>query len=86
VLEESKTREYKFDVSKIPSTHDVDLIEESNGQLAYEWQHLLKKLEVRDWERHNESIKASPLPHPLFNMTPGVIREWEKLLKFDPFM
>ena len=80
VLEESKARGYKFDASKIPSIYDVDVIEESSGQLAYEWQHLLKKLEVRDRDRYNESIKVSPLPHPLFNIVPGVIREWEKVL------
>jgi hypothetical protein len=80
VLTESQHRGYCFDEAKLPSDPvDIEPIEESQGQLAYEWQHLLNKLSVRDPDRFQQwSTVKQPEPHPLFTMVPGKIKDWEK--------
>ena len=81
VLAESRRRDYCFDATKLPSdSTPVDPIEETMGQIAYEWQHLLKKLKVRDPDRfHRLSGLNHPEPHPFFTIIPGDIRQWEKV-------
>lgn len=81
VLAESKTREYHFDASKLPDRRSpIGPIEETSGQLAYEWRHLLAKLDVREpdlcrrWSRVRR-----PKPHPLFTIVAGNVRSWEKV-------
>jgi hypothetical protein len=78
-LSESEKRGYKFDGSKIPPTDFVEPIIETEGQLDYEWQHLLRKLQVRDPELYGQYIQRTPTPHPLFTLVPGEIREWENV-------
>jgi hypothetical protein len=50
----------------------------SDGQMAYEWQHLVAKLAQRapDWLA-GLAVDAAPLPHPLFRVTPGDVAPWE---------
>ena len=81
VLAESRRRGYRFDATKLPSeTAPVDPIEETRGQLAYEWQHLLNKLKGRDPDRfHRISGLKHPEPHPFFSIIPGGIKYWEKI-------
>ena len=80
VLAESKIRGYRFDAKKLPSTSaDVEPIYESTGQLAYEWQHLLKKLATRDPERYRAIRREKPEPHPLFNLIEGGVKSWENV-------
>ena len=81
VLAESKARGYHFDATKLPADAAPDeRIEETRGQLAYEWQHLLAKLDARDpllfrrWSR----VKR-PDPHPSFTIVAGDIRCWERV-------
>jgi hypothetical protein len=80
VHEESVRRDYDFDASKIGARHSRGKIKETHGQLLYEWQHLKRKLKNRDPKRLREfaSIKT-PVPHPLFRIIPGKVREWEKV-------
>ena len=79
VFIESQHRGYHFDLTKLPSQPcAVDPIEETQGQLAYEWNHLLKKLQVRDLDRFQQLYRLKyPEPHPFFTMLPGGIRSWE---------
>lgn len=80
VLEEAKARGYSFDASKILSTpSDVTAIEATEGQLLYEWRHLLAKLEQRDrpWYARQQRFDA-PESHPLFRVVPGGIADWER--------
>ncbi|HEY5079942.1 MAG TPA: DNA lyase, partial [Opitutaceae bacterium] len=55
-------------------------IPETKGQLMYEWRHLRVKLRARaplvarKWRG-----TAEPDPHPLFRITSGGVRSWEKL-------
>ena len=44
IYNESIKREYNFDSSKFAIVDAVDRIEESEGQLQYEWSHFLNKL------------------------------------------
>lgn len=80
VLAESKTRGYHFDAGKLPPPEPgVEPIEETSGQLNYEWRHLMKKLADRDPERCVRlSGLTCPEAHPLFTIVPGGIRSWEK--------
>ena len=86
VLAESHARGYRFDAAKFPApAATVDRIEETQGQLAYEWQHLLAKLAVRDPERRERQAAVGlPEPHPLFLIVPGGIRSWEVVAGAGP--
>lgn len=78
VLAESRARGYNFDAAKINETAQAPPIEETTGQLEYEWRHLLAKLAARApalWEKWKD---ARPEPHPLFTLTEGPVRDWEK--------
>ncbi len=80
VLAESRRRAYKYDGSKIDQTAQAFPIDETSGQLAYEWNHLLKKLEERDnqrWASYTNIIQ--PDHHPFFNIIGGNVRGWEKV-------
>jgi len=83
VAEEAKRREYTFDDSKIlkrasPRTR----IAVSRGQLKYETEHLLKKLNNRTPPLYKMWARKSILPtHPLFRSFAGGIAAWEKITK-----
>ena len=83
VLIESEKRGYHFDKTKLPvQCIPVDFIMESQGQLDYEWQHLLKKLRVRNPDRFRSvSNVKSPDPNPIFRIVPGGISSWESIPK-----
>lgn len=83
VLEESRGRGFHFNKTKLPSrTSEVETIEDSKGQLTYEWQHFLKKLSVRDADRFRRiSDNTSPKPHPLFTIVAGEISSWKHVGK-----
>lgn len=79
VHEESVRRGYHFDRSKIGAKKFCGQIAETKGQLLYEWKHLKAKLAVRDVARHRAS-RSVPVPehHPLFRLTEGDVRAWER--------
>lgn len=82
VLKESRERNYNFNANKIDETTTAPSIEETSGQLDYEWHHLLEKLKRRDPERFKESQAIErPDAHPLFHMVDGGVRKWEKIIK-----
>ncbi len=76
---EAEVRDYRFDRSKIWSDSPVNIISETDGQLIYEWNHFLRKLESRNREQF-DSMKdlKDPKPHPLFNVVQGEIQFWER--------
>jgi len=80
VAKEADKRRYSFDSSKIEKCKPSPKIEETDGQLLYEWQHLKDKLAVRNPAKLKE-IQGIEIPdsHPLFRIVPGAIRDWEKL-------
>lgn len=78
VHEEAVRRGYRFDATKITATRHGGLIDATDGQLAYEFEHLQRKLAVRDHARFQElQIVTQPAAHPLFRIVPGPIAAWE---------
>lgn len=79
VAKNAKERGYAFDESKIVACKECAQIEETEGQLMYEWRHLKRKLTVRNQGCYEKVEKiATPDPHPLFTIIPGDVRDWEK--------
>lgn len=78
VWDEAILRGYRFDRTKISDFGFVTRLAVTDGQLAFEREHLLRKLAVRDPSRYavlkNETDFA---PHPLFCVVPGEIENWE---------
>jgi hypothetical protein len=79
IAEEAKRRDYTFDESKILVCNFTGQLEETSGQLLYEWKHLKNKLRSRapNLYRKFKSV-ITPEPHPLFRIVPGHVRPWEK--------
>ncbi len=79
LADEADERGYRFDRTRIltPATPEPLLVV-TDGQLEYEWRHLLAKLERRspaDWMRWRHAV---PEPHPVFALVPGPIADWER--------
>ncbi len=76
---EARRRGYHFDASKIARPRLHGRMEETRGQLLYEWRHLRAKLRRRSPEayRRVRSV-ARPEAHPLFRVVPGGVRDWER--------
>jgi hypothetical protein len=57
-----------------------DVIEVTTGQLIYEWNHYLNKLEKRNNDLYQELMHITcPEPHPLLEVVEGDIESWEKV-------
>ena len=80
ILEESRSRGYRFDAAKVPRHRSVPTLTVTSGQLAYEWKHLTAKVRRRnpEWARRIRGV-AKPSPHPLFRIVEGEIETWERL-------
>lgn len=81
IVIEAAQRGYKFDEGKIISRCPVSLIPVEQGQIEYEWRHLLDKLKQRSplsYEKLKGSIQ--PASHPLFYLVEGGIAPWEKII------
>lgn len=78
VYQEAVKRDYNFDKSKFKSCDKPISINVSQGQIEYEFKHLLSKLNVRDKERYVLFKKEINIEsHPLFTIVPGGIESWE---------
>ena len=79
VAREAESRGYRFEISKIVSADECELIEETDGQLRYEWKHLKTKLATRSPDVYKR-IRGVETPehHSLFMIVKGGIRDWEK--------
>ena len=79
VLAEAEARGYRFDRSKIGPIRRGMRIDCTDGQLSFEWQHLMRKL-----GRRSPAIRkrlrgvTRPEPHPLFRIRPGPAEPWER--------
>jgi hypothetical protein len=78
VQAEAVRRGYRFDAQKIAHSGPAAPIDVTDGQVAYERQHLLAKLRVRA-PPMAERLAADVAPelHPLFHLVPGAIAPWE---------
>ena len=81
---EASERGYRFDVGRInqpaePGTQ-ASRLPVTEGQVAFEWGHLLAKLAERTPDRHAELQGTVDVQlHPLFVMVPGLVEPWERV-------
>ncbi len=79
IWSEAAKRNYNFDKRKFIELNDIDPINVTSGQIEFEKEHLLRKLEVRDAKKYNEILDINNYEtHPLFNRINGEIEPWEK--------
>jgi hypothetical protein len=79
VLVEAKARGYSFDGSKVGRIRSRVGLVSTEGQLQFEWQHLLKKLKARSPAHYRRLRQVkSPEPHPMFTILPGQAEPWER--------
>lgn len=78
VCEEASRRGYSFDAAKVGALSSVEPLAATQGQLDYEWAHLQAKLHQRApaWLAGLEPVAALE-PHPLFQIVPGPVAQWE---------
>jgi hypothetical protein len=76
VQREAEQRGYRFDASKIADNTGGVTLQVTRGQLAYEAEHLRRKLLRRDPVRLR--TRAGVRPHPMFVVTRGGIEPWER--------
>lgn len=79
---EAKRRNYRFDISKIEPITIMGEITVTRGQLKFEFNHLLKKIEARDRGKFEE-LRKGPAdqiePNPIFRVVDGDLEPWEKM-------
>lgn len=75
---ESVHRDYCFDAQKIGRGAAREPLVVTRGQLDYEWEHLVRKLEARapEWLDQLGAIKR-PQAHPCFRVIAGGVEAWE---------
>ena len=79
IYTEARRRGYAFDPAKIGRRRIAERIPETSGQLAYEWNHFLSKLSVRDPMRRQALQRIDgPEAHPCFRIVAGGVRRWER--------
>lgn len=79
IHEEATLRGYNFDRSKIGPVRTVAAIRVTQGQLDFEWEHLLAKLAVRSPSLHARSLGVvNPACHPQFHRCLGPVEPWER--------
>jgi len=79
VHSDATLRGYAFDRSKVGPVRPVASISVTSGQVAYEWEHLLRKLSQRNAGVYRQ-WRALKMPecHPLFRVAPGEVEHWER--------
>lgn len=78
ILDQATARGYNYDATKICRATTAEKMTVTRGQLEYEYDHLKRKLEVRNPAFYAKlpSVEQA-LPHPLFEVVDGDIEEWE---------
>lgn len=78
ITDEADNRSYNFDKNKIVDLVFKGSIPVTSGQIQYEFEHLLKKLETRDQDLYQKLKGLKEIePHPLFNVVTGNTEHWE---------
>lgn len=77
VIEEADMRGYAFDSSKIASRLSPISLFVTRGQLKFEWEHLRKKLRLRNPAKHRRLTIAMLRSHPMLRVIAGGIEPWE---------
>jgi len=80
VLFEAERRHYSFDSSKIRIVRAEKILKVREGQLRFEFNHLLKKLKERDPQLYRRLAgQKRIIANPVFRKVRGGIEEWEKI-------
>jgi hypothetical protein len=76
---EATKRNYRFDPNKICRPEEkVQKVDVKKGQLTYEFEHLRKKLILRDRKQHERLCRLNHIEaHPLFRIIEGGTEDWE---------
>ena len=76
---EAESRGYNFDISKFAKRRAATPIVVTSGQVAFELQHLKRKLRARHPMGYRALLRIKePAAHPLFVIKPGDIADWER--------
>ena len=80
ILEEGTRRGYRFDAGKVTPGLRCGVLTVTGGQLDFELQHLLSKLETRNPPAYRclRAAETPVRPHPIFTVVPGGRASWEK--------
>lgn len=72
-------RGYSFDAAKIGTARSRARIAVTEGQIAFEWEHLLRKLSRRSPAHYRQwrSVRT-PQCHPLMRRHAGPVEPWER--------
>ena len=82
IADEADRRSYNFDRSKLLVLNFTGTIPVTSGQVAYEWAHLLAKLENRAAGLFLQVRSVTEFEsHPIFRIIDGGIESWEILHK-----
>ncbi|MCX6350561.1 MAG: pyrimidine dimer DNA glycosylase/endonuclease V [Bacteroidetes bacterium] len=78
LYQEAKARGYNFDKTKFNPKAKHPQLTVTVGQILYEFDHLKKKLAIRDIPQFKEIESLEILlPHPIFKVIDGDVEEWE---------
>lgn len=77
---EAARRGYSFDAAKVGSGRTRVRIPVTDAQIAFEWEHLLRKLSVRSPARYRQwrSVRV-PECHPSMRRCAGPVASWERV-------
>lgn len=81
---EATERGYRFDTTRVDrpaavGDGGVAPLPVTEGQVAFEWSHLMTKLAVRSPDRHVALREVTDVRlHPLFVRVPGPVEAWER--------
>jgi hypothetical protein len=82
VAAEADKRGYAFDKSKIQNKRRPPRLAVTEGQVKYEFEHLLDKLQQRDPAQYKRLKQTSAIKtHPLFKQRKGGVADWERVGK-----
>lgn len=86
VADDADRRGYSFDRGRIYRVDPAALLTVTEGQVAYEWAHLLAKLDARSPEvaaavRDRQAAGTAPAVHPMMRVVPGPVADWERLTR-----
>lgn len=78
VANEADNRGYRFDRNKISENRSEEKMTVTDGQMKYEFAHLLNKLKKRNPELHTRLKNIEKIePHPKFEEIIGSVENWE---------
>jgi len=80
LAEEATARGYRFDRGKVHRRSEPPVrLDVTSDQLAFEWEHLLRKLSTRNPELARQWAGVErPDAHPLFAVVDGPVASWER--------